>query len=99
MKWINQRGMGVSPMHQDLRTGGTPVPRDEKAMTAIPHPIATPHAHDDAAQAHHHEELGFVKKYLYSCDHKIIGIQFLFLGLLFMIVGGLLAMLIRWQLA
>ena len=32
-------------------------------------------------------------------DHKIIGIQFLFMGLLFLIVGGLLAMLIRWQLA
>ena len=69
-------------------------------MTAIPHPIATPHAHEhDAAHAHHHEDLGFVKKYLYSCDHKIIGIQFMFLGLLFMVLGGLLAMLIRWQLA
>src|SRR5439155_7882331 len=28
-----------------------------------------------------------------------IGIQFLFMGLFFFIVGGLLAMLIRWQLA
>src|SRR5947208_8270439 len=67
-------------------------------MTAIPHPLAGVHGHDDA-HAHAHEELGFIKKYLFSCDHKIIGIQFLFMGLFFMVVGGLLAMLIRWQLA
>src|SRR2546423_14221810 len=67
-------------------------------MTAIPHPIAGVHAHDEHAHAHH-EELGFIKKYLFSADHKIIGIQFLFMGLFFMVIGGLLAMLIRWQLA
>src|SRR5262249_7418011 len=36
--------------------------------------------------------------YIFSCDHKMIGIQFLFLGLIFIVIGGLLAMLIRWQL-
>src|SRR5829696_6811252 len=46
-----------------------------------------------------HVETGFLKKYVFSSDHKVIGIQFLFLGLMFMVVGGLLAMLIRWQLA
>src|SRR4051794_5520727 len=65
-------------------------------MTSIPHPLS--HAgHDDHAHAHH--ELGFLKKYIFSSDHKIIGIQFLFVGLMFMVLGGLLAMLIRWQLA
>src|SRR3982751_4622014 len=69
-------------------------------MTAIPHPIAGSHGHDHAhAGEHAHEELGFLKKYIFSCDHKIIGIQFLFLGLMFFVIGGLLAMLIRWQLA
>ncbi len=70
-------------------------------MTAIPHPLPGVHGHDEAhgAHAHGHEELGFLKKYIFSADHKIIGIQFLFMGLFFMIVGGLLAMLIRWQLA
>jgi cytochrome c oxidase subunit 1 len=71
-------------------------------MTAIPHPIAGVHGHDDAhahGHGHGHEELGFLKKYVFSADHKIIGIQFLFMGLFFMVIGGLLAMLIRWQLA
>ena len=68
-------------------------------MTAIPHSLAT-HGHDDAhAHGHAHPELGFLKKYVFSVDHKIIGIQFLFMGLFFFVVGGLLAMLIRWQLA
>jgi heme/copper-type cytochrome/quinol oxidase subunit 1 len=54
------------------------------------------HGHGDG---HAHPEIGFLKKYVFSIDHKIIGIQFLFLGLMFFVVGGLLAMLIRWQLA
>src|SRR3954452_18337478 len=72
-------------------------------MTAISQPFpghnhADAHAHDDS-HAHAHEELGFLKKYIFSGDHKIIGIQFLFMGLMFFVVGGLLAMLVRWQLA
>src|SRR4051812_43152480 len=70
-------------------------------MTAIPHPITTRPGEEHAAEhAHHaHPEIGFLKKYIFSTDHKIIGIQFLFLGLAFMVLGGLLAMLVRWQLA
>src|SRR6478736_4025354 len=68
-------------------------------MTAIPHPLTAGHEHADAEHAHGHEDLGFIKKYLFSADHKTIGIQFLFMGLFFMVIGGLLAMLIRWQLA
>jgi len=43
-------------------------------------------------------ETPFIRKYIFSEDHKVIGIQFLFVSLLFMIVGGLLAMLVRWKL-
>src|SRR5687767_7041334 len=70
-------------------------------MTAIPSPL---HGHaDEKAHAHDHghghaHELPFVAKYLFSTDHKVIGIQFLFLGLAFMVLGGMLAMLVRWQL-
>ena len=57
----------------------------------------------DKAAAHaphgHHPQLGFVRTYIFSLDHKMIGRQFLFMGLLMIIVGGLLAMLVRWQLA
>ena len=57
----------------------------------------------DTAAAHeshgHHQELSFIRTYIFSLDHKMIGRQFLFMGLLMIIVGGLLAMLVRWQLA
>jgi cytochrome c oxidase subunit I len=65
-------------------------------MTAIPHPLSTTH---DDTHVHAHHELNFLQRYIFSQDHKIIGIQFLFMGLFFFIIGGLLAMLIRWQLA
>ena len=47
----------------------------------------------------HHEELGFWRTYVFSTDHKMIGKQFLFLGLFMMVIGGLLALMLRWQLA
>jgi len=53
-----------------------------------------------AAHAHeHHEELSFLRHYVFSTDHKMIGRQFLFMGLSFMLLGGLLALLVRWELA
>ena len=36
---------------------------------------------------------------IFSRDHKIIARQFLWLGLVFLLVGGLMAMVIRWNLA
>ena len=48
-----------------------------------------------AATAHgaqaHHDDRSFVRKYIFSTDHKIIGIQFLFVSLFFLLIGGLLA--------
>ncbi len=46
----------------------------------------------------HHDDRSFIRKYVFSTDHKIIGIQFLFVSLFFLLVGGLLAMQMRWQL-
>jgi cytochrome c oxidase subunit 1 len=62
------------------------------------------HGHNGDAQhdAHDHihpEPRFFLRKYVFSTDHKIIGIQFLFSGLLFFVLGGLLALAVRWQLA
>ena len=53
------------------------------------------HGDDDIHPAPSH----FLFKYVFSHDHKIIGIQFLFSGLIFFVLGGLLAMAVRWQLA
>ena len=48
--------------------------------------------------AEHHHEIPFIRKYIFSTDHKIIGIQFLFMSLFFLMVGGTLAGIMRWQL-
>ncbi|MGH8623175.1 MAG: cytochrome c oxidase subunit I, partial [Burkholderiales bacterium] len=45
----------------------------------------------------HDAPQSFWRKYIFSTDHKIIGIQFLFVSLFFLLLGGLLAMQIRWQ--
>ncbi len=44
----------------------------------------------DIAHAPHHaqEELGFLRKYIFSIDHKMIGKQYLTLGLLMAVIGG-----------
>ncbi|MBV9710178.1 MAG: cbb3-type cytochrome c oxidase subunit I, partial [Ktedonobacteraceae bacterium] len=47
----------------------------------------------------HHPELSFFRKYIWSEDHKTIGLQYLFTSLFFLLVGGLLAMGVRYQLA
>ena len=59
---------------------------------AIAHPAH--HAHDA-----HHEELGFWRKYVFSTDHKVIGIQYGITALLFLLFGFSLMMLMRFQLA
>jgi len=56
--------------------------------------------HDHGDHAHHaHHEPGFIQKYIFSTDHKVIGIQFLITTLLMLMVGGALALGVRWQLA
>jgi heme/copper-type cytochrome/quinol oxidase subunit 1 len=64
-------------------------------MTALLPPME----HEQTPDANTHAEGGIVRRYLFSVDHKVIGIQFLFAGLTFFALGGLLAMLMRWQLA
>jgi cytochrome c oxidase subunit 1 len=49
--------------------------------------------------AGHDEELSFWRRYVFSLDHKVIGIQYLFTSLLFLLVGFTLMMIMRWQLA
>src|SRR5262245_53948114 len=53
-----------------------------------------------SAQTGHgeHTELGFISKYVFSTDHKIIGMQFLFSSIIFLFLGGLLALGVRAQL-
>jgi len=48
--------------------------------------------------AHEEHRLSFWRRYIFSMDHKVIGIQYLFTSLFMALVGGFLAMLIRMQL-
>jgi len=59
---------------------------------------ATADAHSDD-HAGHAPSGSFLSTYVFSLDHKIIGLQFLFSTLIWFFVGGMLAMGIRWQLA
>ena len=55
---------------------------------------ATDHAHDE-----HHHELGWWRKYVFSTDHKVIGVQYGITGLLFLFFGLLLMLVMRWSIA
>src|SRR5437764_10957723 len=60
------------------------------------------HGHEMAHAAHAAEQgsVGhFLRTYVFSRDHKVIGIQFLFSTLLWFLIGGLLALAVRWQIA
>jgi len=59
-----------------------------------------PAAHTDSrARDSHHEEPGFWRKYIFSTDHKMIGLQYGVTALLFMFFGFCLMLIMRWQLA
>jgi cytochrome c oxidase subunit 1 len=47
----------------------------------------------------HDEPTSFLSKYVFSFDHKVIGKQFLWYGILFLGIGGMMALMIRWTLA
>src|SRR5262249_9058772 len=85
----------VIRMSDELSTHGSSV-GPEKGGHGDGHGHDHDHGHDDHI---HPEPRFFLRKYVFSTDHKVIGIQFLFSGLIFMILGGRLAMAVRWQLA
>ena len=51
----------------------------------------------EQSQPIHHEPTSFLRRHVFSVDHKVIAKQFLWAGLVFMAVGGLLAMQMRWH--
>ncbi len=46
-----------------------------------------------------HHEPSFIRKYVFSLDHKVIGLQYMFTSLAFLLFGFTLVLLMRWQLA
>ena len=55
------------------------------------------HGHHEGE--HDHPQLGFWRKYVFSTDHKIIGIQYIITAMAMAIIGGTLSLLMRLQLA
>src|SRR6201984_1653277 len=71
------------------------------AETHTPSPGSDGASHDPHTHTHEpeHHELGFWRKYIFSTDHKVIGIQYGLCGLAFLFFGFCLMMMMRWQLA
>ena len=55
--------------------------------------------HASPAHEEHHHEQSFWRKFIFSTDHKVIGVQYAVTGLAFLLFGFVLMMLMRWQLA
>src|SRR5690348_2391264 len=54
----------------------------------------------DVVAVHHHEApKGFIRKYIFSLDHKVIGIQYYFLALAAVLTGMTLSIFMRIRLA
>jgi len=61
---------------------------------------ASAQAHSHAATHDvHHEDLGFWRTYVFSTDHKVIGIQYGLTALFFLFFGFCLMLMMRWQIA
>jgi len=59
-----------------------------QATHAIPHP---------GVHEAHHEGSGFWRGYVFSTDHKVIGLQYGFTALCFLLFGFFLMLMMRWQ--
>ncbi|NBA87042.1 cytochrome c oxidase subunit I [Emticicia sp. CRIBPO] len=66
-------------------------------MATVTHSESHTHDHDHDHEEHHHE-LGFIRKYIFSEDHKVIAKQYLISGIAWAVIGGLLSVLFRLQL-
>src|SRR3954468_7611698 len=59
------------------------------------HTTTSPAVH----QAEHHHDPGFWRTYIFSTDHKVIGIQYGVTALAFLFLGFCLMLMMRWQIA
>lgn len=65
------------------------------SAAAATHDEAHDHGHDD----HDHHDPPFWRKYIFSTDHKMIGMQYGITGLIFLGIGFFLMMIMRWSIA
>ena len=60
-------------------------------------PIST--TAEQSHAGHAHGELGFLSKYIFPTDHKMIAMQYMFTGMILAVIGGFMAYVFRTQLA
>ena len=65
-------------------------------MAAVAHADTHVHGHEEAHG--HHEPQSFIKKYIFSEDHKVIAKQYLISGIVWALIGGFLSLVFRLQL-
>ena len=70
-------------------------------MKATVHKLSSDHGHEMAhgLDDHAHHDPGFWRTYVFSPDHKVIGIQYGLTSLCFMLFGFFLMLLMRWQIS
>ena len=69
-------------------------------MSATSEAAKTAEAIEEQHDEHHeHHEQGFWRTYIFSTDHKVIGMQYGFCGLAFLFFGFCLIATMRWSLA
>jgi len=61
--------------------------------------VTDSHGHGGGHGHGHGAPQSFWRAYIFSVDHKVIGIQYLITSLLFLLIGFLMAVLIRYQLS
>ncbi len=64
------------------------------SVDTLSHSHAEAHDHDHE----HHEELHWIRQYVFSEDHKVIAKQFLISGIFWALIGGSFSLLFRLQL-
>src|SRR5213594_2139159 len=74
------------------------IPGETQTKLKVMQPTTKETQHAPAHGAHH-DEPGFWRKYIFSTDHKVIGIQYGLTGLVFLMFGFCLMMVMRWQIA
>ena len=42
---------------------------------------------------HHHPPTSFIRKYIFSTDHKVIGVQYMITAMAMAVIGGTLSLL------
>jgi cytochrome c oxidase subunit 1 len=62
------------------------------ATATIDHPHHAEHAHDD-----HGHQKSWIWRYVFSTDHKVIGLQYGLSALIFLLFGFFLMMVMRWR--